>query len=87
ASGVFEVQDTKKSGQAIIHHGVVTMGDISTKQTADAQVLSSIRAASAKNHSATHLLHAALREVLGDEVTQKGSLVSSDVLRFDFSYD
>ena len=87
ATGVFEVQDTKKSGQAIIHYGVVTMGDISTKQTAEAQVLSSIRAASAKNHSATHLLHAALREVLGDEVTQKGSLVSSEVLRFDFSYD
>ena len=87
ASGVFEVQDTKKSGQAIIHYGVVTMGDINTKQTADAHVLSSIRAASAKNHSATHLLHAALREVLGEEVTQKGSLVSSDVLRFDFSYD
>ncbi len=86
-SGVFEVQDTKKSGQAIIHYGVVTMGDISVKQTADAQVLSSIRAASAKNHSATHLLHAALREVLGDAVTQKGSLVSSDVLRFDFAYD
>lgn len=86
-TGVFEVQDTKKSGQAIIHHGVVTMGDINTKQTADAHVLSSIRAASAKNHSATHLLHAALREVLGEEVTQKGSLVSSEVLRFDFSYD
>lgn len=87
ATGVFEVQDTKKSGQAIIHYGVVTMGDINTKQNADAQVLSSIRAASAKNHSATHLLHAALREVLGDAVTQKGSLVSSEVLRFDFSYD
>ncbi|WP_350558664.1 alanine--tRNA ligase [Psychrobacter sp. CAL346-MNA-CIBAN-0220] len=87
ASGVFEVQDTKKSGQAIIHYGVVTMGEISAKQTADAQVLSSIRAASAKNHSATHLLHAALRQVLGAEVTQKGSLVSSEVLRFDFSYD
>ena len=86
-TGVFEVQDTKKSGQAIIHYGVVTMGDIKTTQTADAQVLSSIRAASAKNHSATHLLHAALREVLGEEVTQKGSLVSSEVLRFDFSYD
>ena len=87
ASGVFEVQDTKKSGQAIIHYGVVTMGEINIQQTADAQVLSSIRAASAKNHSATHLLHAALRQVLGAEVTQKGSLVSSEVLRFDFSYD
>lgn len=86
-SGVFNVQDTKKSGQAIIHYGVVTMGEISPKQTADAHVLSSIRAASAKNHSATHLLHAALREVLGDAVTQKGSLVSSEVLRFDFAYD
>ncbi len=87
ATGVFEVQDTKKSGQAIIHYGVVTMGEINAQQTADAQVLSSIRAASAKNHSATHLLHAALRQVLGNEVTQKGSLVSSEVLRFDFSYD
>ena len=87
ATGVFEVQDTKKSGQAIIHYGIVTMGEIMPKQTADAQVLSSIRAASAKNHSATHLLHAALREVLGEAVTQKGSLVSSEVLRFDFSYD
>lgn len=87
ATGVFEVQDTKKSGQAIIHHGVVTMGEISAKQSAEAQVLSNIRIASAKNHSATHLLHAALRQVLGGEVTQKGSLVSSEVLRFDFSYD
>ena len=87
ATGVFEVQDTKKSGQAIIHHGVVTMGEISAKQSAEAQVLSDIRSASAKNHSATHLLHAALRQVLGHHVTQKGSLVSSDVLRFDFSYD
>ncbi|WP_201574268.1 alanine--tRNA ligase [Psychrobacter sp. H8-1] len=87
ATGVFEVQDTKKSGQAIIHHGVVTMGEISAKQSAEAQVLSDIRIASAKNHSATHLLHAALRQVLGGEVTQKGSLVSSEVLRFDFSYD
>ncbi|MBP2281247.1 alanyl-tRNA synthetase [Psychrobacter sp. PL19] len=87
ASGVFEVQDTKKSGQAIIHYGIVTMGTVSASQVAEAQVLSSIRAASAKNHSATHLLHAALRQVLGAAVTQKGSLVSSDVLRFDFSHD
>lgn len=87
SSGVFEVQDTKKSGQAIIHYGVVTMGAVSAQQAAAAQVLSSIRAASAKNHSATHLLHAALRQILGDGVTQKGSLVSSEVLRFDFAYD
>lgn len=87
ATGVFDVQNTKKSGQAIIHYGVVAMGNISASQIAEAQVLSSIRAASAKNHSATHLLHAALRQVLGEAVTQKGSLVSSDVLRFDFAYD
>ena len=86
-TGVFEVQNTKKSGQAIIHYGVVNMGSISAEQVADAQVFSSIRAASAKNHSATHLLHAALREVLGSDVTQKGSMVSSEVLRFDFAYD
>ncbi|MGM8887699.1 alanine--tRNA ligase-related protein, partial [Psychrobacter sp. 1U2] len=86
-TGVFEVQDTKKSGQAIIHYGVVNMGRVSVQQTADAHVLSDVRAASAKNHSATHLLHAALKVVLGDEVAQKGSLVSSDVLRFDFAYD
>ena len=87
ATGVFEVQDTKKSGQAIIHYGVVSIGTINANQAAEAQVLSSIRAASAKNHSATHLLHAALRQVLGKEVSQKGSLVSSEVLRFDFAYD
>jgi alanyl-tRNA synthetase len=86
-SGVFSVQDTKKSGQAIIHYGVVSMGTISAGQSAEAQVLSSIRAASAKNHSATHLLHAALRHILGDKISQKGSLVSSEVLRFDFAYD
>ncbi len=85
--GVFSVQDTKKSGQAVIHHGVVTMGALQVNQTGVAQVQSAIRAASARNHSATHLLHAALRQVLGDKVNQKGSLVTSDVLRFDFSYD
>lgn len=86
-SGVFTVEDTKKSGHTIIHHGVVSMGSIKSEQSAHAQVTSSLRAASAKNHSATHLLHAALRQELGDKVTQKGSLVSSDILRFDFSLD
>ncbi len=67
-SGVFAVEDTKKSGQAIIHHGTVKMGQITSKQAAAAQVIDDVRAASAKNHSATHLLHAALRTVLGDGV-------------------
>lgn len=86
-SGLFEVLDTKKSGQAIIHHGVVKMGSIRQGQSSEARVASQVRAMSAKNHSATHLLHAALRQLLGTGVTQKGSLVNSDILRFDFSYD
>lgn len=87
ASGVFEVQNTKKSGVAIIHYGTVKMGNIKSSQNAYAQVIKDIRLSSAKNHSATHLLHAALRSVLGTGVAQKGSLVSSEVLRFDFSHD
>ncbi len=87
SSGVFEVQDTKKSGQAIIHHGIVKVGQLVVNQASQAQVALQIRSASAKNHSATHLLHSALRQHLGAGVTQKGSLVNADVLRFDFSYD
>lgn len=86
-SGVFYVEDTQKSGTTIIHYGTVKMGFVENAQSANAQVISDIRAASAKNHSATHLLHAALRSLLGTNVNQKGSLVSSDVLRFDFSHD
>ena len=86
-SGIFEVQDTKKSGGAIVHQGLVTMGQISLKQSVQADAKADLRAATARNHSATHLLHAALRQVLGEHVTQKGSLVSSQVLRFDFSND
>lgn len=87
SSGVFEVQDTKKSGQAIIHHGVVKVGQLTINQASQAQVSLQIRSASAKNHSATHLLHAALRQYLGEGVTQKGSLVNAEILRFDFSHD
>jgi alanyl-tRNA synthetase len=87
STGVFAVTDTQKSGSTIIHYGTVKMGALSINQSANAQVIADIRLASAKNHSATHLLHAALRTVLGTGVTQKGSLVSSEVLRFDFSYD
>lgn len=86
-SGIFEVQDTKKSGGAIVHQGLVTMGQISLQQNVQADAKADLRAATARNHSATHLLHAALRQILGEHVTQKGSLVSSQVLRFDFSND
>lgn len=84
-NGIFEVQDTKKSANAIVHQGVVTMGSVTVAQGVQAQVKAEIRSATARNHSATHLLHAALRQVLGDHVSQKGSLVSSTVLRFDFA--
>ncbi|TWV81987.1 alanine--tRNA ligase [Moraxella sp. VT-16-12] len=87
STGVFFVEDTKKSSTAIIHYGTVKMGQITPNQPANAQVIADIRRASAKNHSATHLLHASLRQILGTGVTQKGSLVSAEVLRFDFSYD
>lgn len=86
-TGTFRVHDTKKSGNTIVHYGTVILGQIHNHQPASAQVLEEVRRASAKNHSATHLLHAALRQILGTEVTQKGSLVSSEILRFDFSYD
>lgn len=85
--GIFEVQDTKKSGNAIVHQGVVTMGKIQSNQTVEAEVKQELRAAIARNHSATHLLHAALRIVLGEHVSQKGSLVTADLLRFDFAND
>ncbi len=84
-AGIFEVQDTKKSGSAFVHQGVVTMGVIKASQTVDAEVKAALRASIMRNHSATHLLHAALRQVLGEHVTQKGSLVSADLLRFDFA--
>jgi len=86
-TGIFEVQDTKKSGGAFVHQGIVTMGNLKASQQVEATVKADIRAATARNHSATHLLHAALRQILGTHVQQKGSLVASDILRFDFAND
>lgn len=86
-TGIFEVQDTKKSGGAFVHQGIVTVGSIKVAQNVEAIVKADIRAATARNHSATHLLHAALRQILGEHVQQKGSLVASDILRFDFAND
>ena len=86
-TGIFEVQDTKKSGGAFVHQGIVTMGSLKATQNVEATVKADIRAATARNHSATHLLHAALRQILGEHVQQKGSLVASDILRFDFAND
>ncbi|PIL76665.1 alanine--tRNA ligase, partial [Acinetobacter baumannii] len=86
-TGIFEVQDTKKSGGAFVHQGIVTVGNLKTSQNVEAIVKANIREATARNHSATHLLHAALRQILGSHVQQKGSLVASDILRFDFAND
>ena len=87
AEGVrFEVRDTQKSGGHHLHHGVLLSGVLAEGETLLAEVDSSVRQATALNHSATHLLHAALRQVLGEHVTQKGSLVDSQRLRFDFSH-
>ena len=82
----FDVRDTTKTGGAFLHHGVVAAGGLKVGETVDAQVDADVRHATALNHSATHLLHAALRQVLGEHVQQKGSLVDSQRMRFDFSH-
>ncbi|HET8730382.1 MAG TPA: alanine--tRNA ligase [Moraxellaceae bacterium] len=81
----FEVRDTRKAGGAHLHHGVVTRGSVRIGDQVDAEVQADLRNATRRNHSATHLVHAALRQVLGSHVQQKGSLVCADYLRFDFS--
>jgi alanyl-tRNA synthetase len=87
AAGVqFEVSDTQKRGAAYSHLGRVAAGAIRVGDSLSAQVNGTRRQATALNHSATHLLHAALRKVLGPHVLQKGSLVAPDRLRFDFSH-
>ncbi len=82
----FEVRDCQKQGAHYLHIGTLLSGEVSVGQSLDARVDSNVRTATALNHSATHLLHAALREILGDHVSQKGSLVDSKRLRFDFSH-
>ncbi len=82
----FDVRDTSKAGGAFLHHGIVDSGKLQVGATVEATVEASVRQATALNHSATHLLHAALREILGEHVSQKGSLVDSQRLRFDFSH-
>jgi len=81
-----EITDTNKSGEAFLHHGRITQGALQVGDKITAQVDATVRQATALNHSATHLLHAALHEVLGEHVQQKGSLVDSQRLRFDFSH-
>ncbi|MFP1679224.1 alanine--tRNA ligase [Alloalcanivorax sp. C16-2] len=86
ADGRFDVEDTRKRGQAHIHIGTVREGSLKVGDKVDAYVDLERRRAIMRHHSATHLLHAALRQVLGEHVQQKGSLVAPDYLRFDFSH-
>ncbi len=85
-AGRFDVHDTQKVAGAIVHRGKLVEGSLSVGDTVNASVDAERRRAIALNHSATHLLHEALRLVLGEHVQQKGSLVRAEGLRFDFSH-
>ncbi|AVP92051.1 alanine--tRNA ligase [Aeromonas rivipollensis] len=84
--GIFAVTDTQYAGNAIIHKGYMELGTLEKGAEVEAVVDGERRQAVALNHSVTHLLHAALRQALGDHVTQKGSLVGAERMRFDFSH-
>ena len=84
--GQFEVSDCTKEGKHHLHHGKVVEGVIQVDDSVVTEVDHQRRQATALNHSATHLLHAALRNILGEHVQQKGSLVDAERLRFDFSH-
>jgi alanyl-tRNA synthetase len=86
-SGKIEIVDCRKSGDHHLHIGRVLSGEITSGQHIIAKVDGTVRQATALNHSATHLMHSALRQVLGQHVNQKGSLVNSERLRFDFSHN
>ena len=86
--GIFEVEDTQKIQASVFgHHGTVKTGVLSVGDTISARVNTKARAATKRNHSATHLMHKALREVLGEHVQQKGSLVDTEKTRFDFVHN
>ena len=85
-NAVFLVEDTQKQGHAFLHIGIIDSGSLNKGDTVLAEINNGLRDAIKRNHSATHLMHAALRNVLGDHVQQKGSLVTAERTRFDFSH-
>ena len=87
-AATFEVGDTQKIKADVFgHHGTLKSGSLKVGDAVTAQVNAAVRAATVRNHSATHLMHKALREVLGDHVQQKGSLVNAERTRFDFAHN